>query len=236
MENEIQPSIPSTPLITPTPTVVRVQSTNWSKIILFTLLGLIIILGSVFIGIQIGKNQTPTPKTITLKPTSVPVPSLSAAPSPVIANLISDWLTYQDKYFTIKYPSDWRYINGDIGGGYHLGFGPKSVAEDTFWGIFVTSKTGPGSTTLEEIKDSLGKQFPDRVQKQTSIVINGLPAIIVTTTVPSKPDWYYQVVIVERPDGFIQITNGAFRDEDLQKKYRLTSDINFENFYKSLVF
>lgn len=59
MENEILPTIlpvqplPQVPLSDLTP-----PSTNWYKILLFIILGLIIIAGSIFVGIQIGKNQS----------------------------------------------------------------------------------------------------------------------------------------------------------------------------------
>ncbi|MDP3998337.1 MAG: hypothetical protein Q8P89_01835 [bacterium] len=68
MENEIQPNTPpvqpqlqsSTPII---------PSTNWSKILLFMVLGLVIVSGSLFVGIQIGKNQKPNQQPIAAQPT-----------------------------------------------------------------------------------------------------------------------------------------------------------------------
>lgn len=57
MENEIQPSVPSGQPLPQAPISVP-PHTNWSKILLFILLGIIVIAGSIFTGIQIGKNMT----------------------------------------------------------------------------------------------------------------------------------------------------------------------------------
>lgn len=61
MENEIPQNIPQgqilpqTSVSLPTP-----PSANWSKILLLIVLGLVIVAGSIFIGIQVGKNQAET--------------------------------------------------------------------------------------------------------------------------------------------------------------------------------
>ncbi|HCC84069.1 MAG TPA: hypothetical protein DEP87_00055 [Candidatus Pacebacteria bacterium] len=71
MENEVQTntspkqSIPQTPAIVPSPT-------NWLKILLFTVLGLTIVAGSVFAGIQIGKNQISIQQPIVVQPATQP--------------------------------------------------------------------------------------------------------------------------------------------------------------------
>jgi len=57
MENEVQTNIPPIqPLPHTSTSDLTPPSTNWSKVLIFTVLGLIIIAGSIFIGIQIGKN------------------------------------------------------------------------------------------------------------------------------------------------------------------------------------
>lgn len=61
MENEIQPNIPSVQPFPQAPPVVP-PSTNWSKILLFTALGLVVVSGSIFVGIQIGKIQVSNQK------------------------------------------------------------------------------------------------------------------------------------------------------------------------------
>lgn len=53
MDNQTQPNISSFQTQTPT-----LPSTNWAKVLLFVVFGLTVIAGSVFVGIQIGKNQT----------------------------------------------------------------------------------------------------------------------------------------------------------------------------------
>lgn len=71
MENDIKENIPADqPLPQTTPLVP--PSTNWLKLLLFTILGLIVIVGSVFVGIQIGKNQAPLQQPITIQPSIVP--------------------------------------------------------------------------------------------------------------------------------------------------------------------
>lgn len=61
MENEVQHIVS-----VPTP-----SSNNWSKILLFIVLELIVISGSIFVGIQIGKNQVINTNPITLQPTNI---------------------------------------------------------------------------------------------------------------------------------------------------------------------
>lgn len=69
MRNEAQlnsPSVqPQTPPLVP-------SSTNWSKILLFAVLGLVVLSGLIFIGIQIGKRQTPNQQSVTVQPTIAP--------------------------------------------------------------------------------------------------------------------------------------------------------------------
>lgn len=112
MENEVQQNItPVQPLIqTPIPTQ---PPTNWSKNLLFTVLGLIIVAGSVFVGIQIGKSQTPSQQPVVAQPTASPTQIAVNQTIQPTANLttnpITDWKTYTNsKYnFSFKYPSDW---------------------------------------------------------------------------------------------------------------------------------
>ena len=58
MENEIQPNVPS--------------HTNWQKVLLFIFLGLVVIAGSVFVVIRIGKSQTTNQQPITEQLTNIP--------------------------------------------------------------------------------------------------------------------------------------------------------------------
>jgi len=107
MENENQ-----IPLGQTLPQVPVKPSTNWLKIIVFIFLGLLVIVGAVFVGIQIGKkypisNQPkPFPIQTVVNPTDIPVKL-----SPTI-NPISDWKTYANNKLGVsfKYPSNWQII------------------------------------------------------------------------------------------------------------------------------
>ena len=125
MENQIQPNI-SQPIVQPVePTIqspVR-SSTNWSKIILFTLLGLIVVAGLILAGIQIGKDQGTNEQPIIVQPTIFPtqvisnpttiltpsgpttIPTLPAIVTPTV-NPTANWKTYTNSSlgFELKYP------------------------------------------------------------------------------------------------------------------------------------
>lgn len=78
------------------------ESTSKSNILLFIVLGLIVIAGSIFIGIHIGKNQ------ITTQPQIVQSPTIS--PTQGVADPTANWKTYSNKEFGIelKYPNHWN--------------------------------------------------------------------------------------------------------------------------------
>lgn len=112
MENEIQPDVSPVQPLPQTPSVIP-PSTNWSKILLFTILGLIIVAGSLFAGVQIGKNQTPNQQPIAVQPTASPTqivanPTALPTANPTI-NPTTNWKTYTNSTykFLIKYPSNW---------------------------------------------------------------------------------------------------------------------------------
>lgn len=112
MDNQTQPNIPPFQSQTQTPTL---PLTNWFKILLFSIFGLIIIAGSIFAGIQIGKNQTPSQQPITeqsnISPTQTVVyPTIIPTKSIPTTNLASNWETYIDEGygFTFNYPKNWK--------------------------------------------------------------------------------------------------------------------------------
>src|SRR3989344_7491442 len=71
MENETPPKMPPVQPLSQAPAPFP-PTFNWSKILLIILFGLVIVAGSVFAGIQIGKNQTPNQQPITGQPTNTP--------------------------------------------------------------------------------------------------------------------------------------------------------------------
>ena len=85
MENQIQLNIPSdqsTPPVLP--------SANLLKVLLFILLGLVVIAGSVFVGTQIGKNLTTNQQPITEQPTNNPTQTVTGpTASPSVPSFIN---------------------------------------------------------------------------------------------------------------------------------------------------
>ena len=69
MENEIPPNNPA---VQPTPQTPVLPTTNWLKILLFTVLGLVVVAGSVFASVKIGRNQTANQQPKTEQPTNIP--------------------------------------------------------------------------------------------------------------------------------------------------------------------
>jgi hypothetical protein len=116
MENEIQSNIPQTQPLTQVPTPVSTP-TNWVKIILFISLGIVVVIGSVFVGIQVGKNQIPNQQPIAVQPTALPtekviyptsLPITSITETPTV-DPTANWKTYTNSTykFLIKYPNNW---------------------------------------------------------------------------------------------------------------------------------
>jgi hypothetical protein len=125
MENEIQQNNPPIQPLPQTPTPIPTQlPTNWSKILLFTVLGLIIVAGSVFTGIQIGKNQIPSQQPIVTQPIITSTQGVTnPTTSPTIINPTinptSDLKTYTNtKYsYIFQYPQQYN-VKNNIAEGY----------------------------------------------------------------------------------------------------------------------
>lgn len=203
MENGIQQntspiqSLPQTPpLITPK------QSTNWSKILLFTVLGFVIVAGSVFVGIQIGKNQTSSKQPIVSQPTITPskvmVNQTNLPTTPVIVIPTTDstvnWKTYESTRFkfSFKYPQtlmlDNRYENKytDQGGvniyskeGYEAVIAESPRGGDSFIEVWVYPN--PQSLSLLEWMKSDTSHSNYSNQTHSSINIDGEAGYIYTT-------------------------------------------------------
>lgn len=231
MEGEIKPSIPPVPIVPP--------SASRSKILLFTILGLVIIAGSVFIGIQVGKNQTSNQPPIAVLPTASPTQTAtnptaiptSSATSPTI-NPTSDWQVYSNTQanFSINYPKGWRKVESAN----WAGFGPQEIGEDVVWGVSFYKKS---EKTITQIKTEDGKQFPDRKQTEETIAFGGLTATKVTTTTSQFADWYSVSIIIDSGNMLYTIGNGAQTDialnEMIAKRTGKNSSLSFGDFYSS---
>lgn len=239
MENEIQQNIPPVQPLPQTPSIVP-SSTNWLKILLFVVLGLAVVAGSVFIGIQIGKNQTSSQQQITVQPTVLPtqtvtnpttIPISTTTTIPTI-NPTSDWQVYLNTQanFSINYPKGWRKVESAN----WAGFGPQEVGEDVVWGVSFYNKS---EKTATQIKDDIGKQFPDRKQIEETVTNKGQTAIKVVTTTNQYADWYSVTIIVDSGNMLYAIGNGAQTDTSLNqmilKRTGKEHNLSFENFYSS---
>ena len=114
MENVIQQNIPP---FQPTPVTPVPSSTNWSRIIIFVLIGLVLIVGSVFVGIQIRKSQITKQPPIVEQPTTFPTQAvinpttiLTNEPNPTI-DPTSDWKTYNIKELNISFKLPEELVN-----------------------------------------------------------------------------------------------------------------------------
>jgi len=110
MEENI-PQNPAQPVQSQPPMEIQPESPSpWLKIVLFSILGLVLVGGLVFAGIQIGKNSkiNPPDSEQILPPTQNPVatlnPTLQLETTP-----LPDWNIYIDpKYnYQINYPNSW---------------------------------------------------------------------------------------------------------------------------------
>ena len=178
MENEIQPNIPPVqPLPQTAAPVSTSPSTNWAKILLFTIIGLIIVTGSIFVGIQIGKNQTPTKQSITPQPTAIPTqtaisPTVQPTASPA-TNPTANWKTYTNSEykFSFMYPADWKLncLNSELPNGWldrnicDL-TSPKALLDhgeisNGSYLVVGVSKPNPNYTSFTNYLDYSSKQF-----------------------------------------------------------------------------
>lgn len=121
MENEVQPNTPpvQSPPQVPTPPQ---PTPNRIRVVLIAVLGLIVVAGSVFAGIQIGKKQITDSQAITaqLAPPS-PTTELGNDKSTNQTGNVGEWLVYTHtkfpdkpdwkipwKGFILHYPSSWK--------------------------------------------------------------------------------------------------------------------------------
>ncbi len=233
MENEVQQNTPPVQPLPQTPaSVLTPPSTNWSKILLFVVLGLVIVAGSIFIGIQIGKSQAQSQQPIVAQPIASPTQTAVNPTAQPTSNPTADWETYSNALtnFSINYPTGWRKVESAN----WIGFGPQEIGEDVVWGVQFYNKS---EKTIAQIKDEVGKQFTDRKQTETTISFDGLSATKVITTTSQFADWYSVSIIIDSGNMLYAIGNGAQTDttlnEMITKRTGKKSSISFENFYSS---
>lgn len=104
MENQIQSSVPYLQSESPAS-----SSAKWSKIIIYGVMGLIVIVGSVFAGMQIGKNQLNNQQLAITEPVAKPPQAtIDLEISPTV-KASKDWYVFTDTNFGISfsYPKDW---------------------------------------------------------------------------------------------------------------------------------
>lgn len=125
MKSEIQPS----PAVS--------TSTNWLKIFTFIVLGLLVVTGSIFIGIQIGKTQISSPKISTVLPTTLPTQAIS----PTISKPI---------YTLTSIDNTWNlYTNNQLGFSMQI---PKTTSE--YGGSCVSGKLSNSSVPVKIFNDN----------------------------------------------------------------------------------
>lgn len=171
MENEIQQNTPLVqPLLQTSTSIPTLPSTNWSQVLLFTILGLIVVAGSVFAGIQIGKTQTPIQQPITAQPTVLPTQAITSPtviPTQIVTPTVSltatptidptaNWKSFTSvNYgFAVKYPQDWLGKCKDIAGDWET-WESASICE------LRAPNTNP-YTTKEFVTISVQKPLPER--------------------------------------------------------------------------
>lgn len=146
MENQTHLSItPAQPPTLPS----RTLSTNFLKILILIFLGIFIIVGSVFVGIQIGKKQLTNLQQITKQPTSIPTNdqlistveiNISSTITPTIES-INNLKTHKDnKYgFSFSYPQSWKIETKP-----ELGLSLINIADNHTISIMIWRVTGFG--------------------------------------------------------------------------------------------
>lgn len=216
MENEVQSNIPPAQPLSEVPVLPK---KNWLKILLFILIGLVVIAGSVFVGIQIGKRQIPTQ-------TAANSTDLSVTPSPTI-NPTADWKTYTSSEFgfTFKYPNDWevrdfgRVNTSDL---LNLGLAPIAVQEDVLGGILITTKDV--NSKISEIKNSPNKYSRVVSEKQITFLGYTTTEIIMENTLANVESKY---LVFSKNQNTFDLSGGGTSDN--LTIYQILSTFKFTN-------
>jgi len=152
MEAEVPPNIAR---IQPLPEVPVLPSKNWLKILSFTLLEVVVIAGSVFIGIQIGRNQIVNQQPITAQPTIIP----SQTTTNSTTNPTSDWKTYTNSLykFEFQYPPDWEMNKYAQGGSDSHKLSPEELNHFISFSKYTPDKSHGYSISVSVNNSQMGK-------------------------------------------------------------------------------
>jgi len=115
------------------------KKNNLPKIILFVILGLVIVAGAVYAGMQMGKKQISP--TIIAEPTSIPTVIPQITEITPTSDETANWKTYRNTEvgYQISYPPDWE-LKENVNSNYlgMITISPKSATEDNMYRGSVT--------------------------------------------------------------------------------------------------
>lgn len=245
MENEAQPITPLTQSLpqNPAPTP---PSTNLLKITLFTVLGLVVVSGSVFAGIQIGKNQLVSQELALVEQTATPTQIVAdltvqqTTPSPTIDETAS-WETYSNsKYgFSFKYPLDYKVTTSPVTGNqYNIVVDKKINANGAGLvpiQLSINMGTGESGTplvlsTIKEAEAHYIKSFNSSSVSKKDITVANLPAVSITGVLagpgPGEGNFlHYTLVKLDNEILVIQLGNKNYQNvfDQIISTFKLTN-------------
>lgn len=156
-ENEVQNETSPIQTLPQTQPVVK-SPTNWTRIILLTILVLVVASGLVFVGIILLKKQVPNQQPTVSQPTSLPSQK-DLKPTAITENdLTVDWKTYANSEynFSFKYPTD--FVNKAIGNTSFI----LSVGNQDYWlTLKVDSDLSKYTNEIEDIKELFDTKAPN---------------------------------------------------------------------------
>lgn len=245
MGNEPPPNISPLPPRLEVPTPVPVKS-NWPKILLFTVLGLVVISVSMLAGAKFGKNKTSEDVTVVVEPTALPTQTAAfPTTTPVetvsilspVTDPIADWNIYTNQTLgiTLRYPTDLFFKEIDPNYGMVLSFEP-----------FLNSETPGNYVDSIRLQSDINGSFAFNILQQaadgkTDIDIHQPCGVMVTKLVNikirgydgieyiydgSNPPTdcgrdligYEHTILIRKNDGlFIKLVNGSMKPETVRQ-------------------
>jgi hypothetical protein len=165
-------------------------------------------------------------KIYSLKSEPIPVAS------PSVVESIPGWETYTSTnsadLYQIQYPGNWLVEQLPSG----VSFGPKEIDDGTIWSVLSYDKT----YTQDIIISDIDKFLTDKVQKTETISINGVNAVQVVTTSPSKVSFRSVTIIIDAGTSNIVISDSGMKEEELNAIIGGAEEITFEKFYSTFKF